>query len=123
VKLLSERVKEEDWDLTLDSFARCVRITRDLKETFQVKKKLLKEEAEKDLHTALEKAAGKEIEKGDLAGFLEVFTPLIPAITSFFDNVLVMDEDQDIRENRLALLQAIAKLAEGTLDFTRLEGF
>jgi glycyl-tRNA synthetase beta subunit len=47
----------------------------------------------------------------------------VPLITEFFDNVLVMAEDQAVRENRLGLLQSIAALADGTLDFTRLEGF
>jgi len=123
VMALKDWVKKDDWELTLDSFARCVRITRDLEETFQVKKKLLVEKAEIDLHSALNKVTETKIKTGDLDGFLKVFTPLIPAITSFFDNVLVMDKDQATRENRLALLQAIAGLAEGTLDFSRLEGF
>jgi glycyl-tRNA synthetase len=46
-----------------------------------------------------------------------------PAITSFFDNILVMDEDQAVRENRLALLQQIAALADGIADLSELEGF
>ena len=60
---------------------------------------------------------------GDLDGFFHVFDPLIPLITDFFDNVLVMDEDLALRENRLGLLQMIAGLADGILDLTRLEGF
>jgi glycyl-tRNA synthetase beta subunit len=60
---------------------------------------------------------------GDLEAFFKTFTPLIPFITGFFDNVLVMHEDQSVRENRLGILQSIARLAEGTLDLTRMEGF
>jgi glycyl-tRNA synthetase beta subunit len=53
---------------------------------------------------------------------------MIPAIQLFFapeaeGGVLVMDPDQAVRENRLALLQAVAALAEGTADFSLLEGF
>jgi len=120
---LSEWVKKDDWELTLDSFARCVRITRDLDQIFPVKASLLKEKAEKDLFEALEKAFAVDRETGDLEVFMAAFRPLIPFITAFFDNVLVMDEDQALRENRLGLLQSIARLAEGTLDLTRLEGF
>jgi glycyl-tRNA synthetase beta chain len=100
-----------------------VRITRDLKETYPVNEKLFKENAEKSLYKAVEKASDMEKIAGDLEGFFQVFTPLIPHITDFFDNVLVMDEDQAIRENRLGLLQKITILSEGTLDMTRLEGF
>lgn len=123
VKLLASWVKKKDWDLTLDSFARCVRITRDLRKSYQVNEKLLKEAAEKSLFKAVVNAEGKEIKTGDLEGFFKVFTPLIPHITKFFDNVLVMDEDQDVRENRLGLLQRITRLSEDILDMTRLEGF
>jgi glycyl-tRNA synthetase len=37
--------------------------------------------------------------------------------------VLVMDEDQAVRENRLALLQHIANLTQGIADLSELEGF
>ena len=49
-----------------------------------------------------------------------IFTPVI---NGFFDTILVMDKDQKVRENRLALLQAIAGLAKGKADFSKLEGF
>jgi len=34
-----------------------------------------------------------------------------------------MAEDKALRQNRLGLLQRIARLAEGVADFSRLEGF
>jgi glycyl-tRNA synthetase beta subunit len=48
---------------------------------------------------------------------------MIPAISKFFDDVLVMAEDQSLRENRLGLLQRIAGMAQGVADFSKLEGF
>ena len=123
VKSLKERIQKKDWELTLDSFARCVRITRDLKESYPVSEKLFQEEAEIALFRAVEKAAGSGLKSGDLDGFFQVFEPLIPPITDFFDHVLVMDEDQKLRENRLGLLQRITKLSEGIIDMSRLEGF
>jgi glycyl-tRNA synthetase len=123
VKVLSEWVLKKDWELTLDSFARCVRITRDLEETFPVSEKLLQEKAEKTLFQAVKKAEAEKLLSGDLEGFFRVFTPLIQPITDFFDNVLVMDEDQKLRQNRLGLLQMITRLSHGILDMSRLEGF
>ncbi len=123
VKVLSDWIKKADWELTLDSFARCVRITRDLEEIYPVSEKLLKEDAEIMLSKAVEKAFTAALVPGDLEGFFQVFTPLIPRISDFFDKVLVMDEDQATRKNRLGLLQKITRLADGTLDMTRLEGF
>jgi glycyl-tRNA synthetase beta subunit len=71
--------------------------------------------------------AVKTIE-GDLTGvsvneFLKAFSAIVPTITRFFDNVLVMDEDQAVRENRLALLQYVANLAKGRADLSKLSGF
>ncbi len=123
VKSLAEWVKKDDWDLTLDSFARCVRITRDLEKRYSVDPARFIEKAEADLGESLTKARQSKITPGDLEGFFAIFTPLVPLITDFFDNVLVMDEDQKTRENRLGLLQEISGLAEGVLDMTRLEGF
>jgi glycyl-tRNA synthetase beta subunit len=48
---------------------------------------------------------------------------MIPAIDRFFEDVMVMTEDQTLRENRLALLQRVVRLARGVADFSRLEGF
>ncbi len=123
VKILSERIKDKDWEKTLDSFARCVRITRDLEKTYTVDKKLLVEKPEIALFGAVQKADMELLSGGDLDGFFGLFDPLIPLITDFFDNVLVMDEDLALRENRLGLLQIISGFTEGILDLNRLEGF
>jgi len=48
---------------------------------------------------------------------------VIPKINTFFDDVLVMVEDQNVRNNRLGMLQRIAALADGVADMSRLEGF
>ena len=48
---------------------------------------------------------------------------MIPAVNTFFDKVLVMADDQALRENRLGLLQRISALANGVADFSKLEGF
>ena len=48
---------------------------------------------------------------------------MIPAINHFFDDVLVMTEDERQRDNRLGLLQRISALAAEVADLSRLEGF
>ena len=58
-----------------------------------------------------------------LVFFLNAFVPMIPAVTAFFDHVMVMAEDEKLQKNRLGLLQRIAALAEGAADLSRMEGF
>jgi glycyl-tRNA synthetase beta subunit len=55
--------------------------------------------------------------------FLAAFQPVVPAITRFFEDVLVMDERPAVRQNRLRLLQRVVLLAAGVVDLSKLEGF
>jgi len=123
VKQLSAWVGGEDWREILPAFARCVRITRDQKQTFKVNENAFVEKEEKDLFKALEKAEKSKRAEGSVDDFLNAFVPMIPAVNAFFDKVLVMAEDVKVKENRLGLLQRIAALASGIADLSKLEGF
>jgi len=120
---LSERVQKPDWPPTLQAYARCVRITRDQKQIYEVVPANFTMEAEKTLWEAYQSVPTTFETVTSANGFLTAFKPLIPTITKFFDEVLVMDENQLVRENRLGLLQKIAAMANGVADLSRLEGF
>ena len=120
---LSEWVQKPDWPTTLQAYARCVRITRDQKQIYEVVPANFTMEAEKTLWETYQSVPATLDTVTSADGFLTAFTPLIPTITKFFDEVLVMDENQRVRENRLGLLQKIAAMAKGVADLSRLEGF
>jgi glycyl-tRNA synthetase len=123
VEQLSQAVQRPDWEKLLDAYARCVRITRDLDERYEVNPDLFEEEATEDLYAALQEAETADRTPGSVDDFLAAFEPMIPAIDRFFDEVLVMAEDESVRRNRLGLLQRIAALADGVADMSQLEGF
>jgi glycyl-tRNA synthetase len=123
VKELNSWVQRGDWEIILPAYSRCVRITRDQSEIFSVDDKHFTEDAEKDLFTALEKAEAADRTPGSVNDFFNAFVPMIPAIDKFFEDVLVMVEDEDRRNNRLGLLQRIVALADTVADLSRLEGF
>ena len=123
VKELTGWVVRPDWNSILPAYARCVRITRDLKERYPVNPQEFAEPAERDLHNALLGAEAARRSPGSADDFLNAFFPMIPPINRFFNEVLVMAEDARLRENRLGLLQRIAALAEGVADMSKLEGF
>jgi glycyl-tRNA synthetase beta subunit len=75
------------------------------------------------LYEAVLIAEKTERAAGSVDDFLNAFKPMIPAVDTFFDEVLVMAEDEKVRNNRLGLLQRIAALADGVADMSRLEGF
>jgi glycyl-tRNA synthetase len=123
VEQLAAWVAREDWPEILPAYSRCVRITRDLTGTFKVEPKHFIEDSEKALMASLETAEQVERAVGSVDDLFNAFLPMMPAITAFFDHVLVMDEDEKLRNNRLGMLQRIAALAEGVADLSRLEGF
>jgi glycyl-tRNA synthetase len=123
VQALSAWVARNDWDQILPAFSRCVRIVRDLDEEYQVDKALLMEESEKLLYAAVTQAEKGMAGTKTIDAFLDAFLPMVPVINRFFDEVLVMAEDDDVRENRLALCQRVASLSDGVVDLSCLEGF
>jgi glycyl-tRNA synthetase len=125
VKQLSAWVTRPDWHSILPAYARCVRITRDLRESFEVDPQAFAEKAEGSLYSAL-LLAEKSLHMArhrSADSFLTAFLPMIPHINRFFDEVLVMTEETDLRQNRLALLQRIVALGSGIADMSKLEGF
>jgi len=126
VAQLSSWVVREDWQPTLDAYARCVRILRTAPTSLDlsvVEPERFVEPATHALYNAYTKAASQVGPASDVGELLTAFLPLVPPITTFFDQVLVMDKDAALRRNRLALLRRIADLAAGIVDLSKLQGF
>lgn len=73
-------------------------------------KKLLQAPAEIALHEALEKlipTLTATYEQGQFVAFLQALVALSSPIDQFFANVMVMDPNPELRDNRLALLQQL----------------
>ncbi len=123
IKQLTSLVSAADWLLTLQAYSRCVRIVRTQAGVYTVDLAKFSEDAEKDLYHKLIDVEGQISDPSSVQEFVDRFKSLIPAINSFFDKVLVMDQDQTIRENRLGLIQRVAHLGTGGADLSCLEGF
>lgn len=92
-------------------------------ESDKVDEKLINLEAEQVLYKAFEAVkivAGELIDKKDFIGALDALKKLSAPIDSFFDSVMVMDEDLNIRKNRLALLKSVENLFAKIADFGKL---
>jgi glycyl-tRNA synthetase beta chain len=77
---------------------------------------LLKEEAERELAEGLTRV---EVD-GDVRRALESGAALAPLMERFFDEVLVMDEDEAVRANRLRLLLDVRDLLGRLGDFSQI---
>ncbi len=79
--------------------------------------------AEHDLWLAfqkLEPAVDADCSRGDYASALMALASARPAVDRFFDDVLVMADDPEIRANRLALLRGIAQTMNRVADISKL---
>jgi glycyl-tRNA synthetase beta chain len=83
----------------------------------------LREDSEKELAALIPPAAAnvrKMSEERDYEGALLEIAKLRPAIDRFFDKVMVMVDDDNLRANRLALLQSVVKEFSTIADFSEI---
>jgi len=89
----------------------------------KAERKALKEPAELALLTALELANRNAVpmfERGDYTGYLKSFAVLKQPVDAFFDSVMVMVKEDELRHNRLALLRDLRDAMNRVADISKL---
>lgn len=84
---------------------------------------LLQEAEEKSLYqayTSTESAMKSLVPDSDYAGAIDALTELTGPIDAFFDKIMVMVEDEAVRNNRLGLLKSIDNLEKQVADFKQI---
>lgn len=103
--LLVNRI-DENVEL-VQAFTRMYNLVKDVTYT-GVDESLLKEDAERALYEMATKASEASIDawdKNDYDAVVAVPATLVPAINTFFEDVMVMDKDEAIKANRLQLVR------------------
>lgn len=113
VKIISEL----DSPMTIENANRVIRILKDL--SFDsVKPELFKDDAETRLYESMTEVTFN----GDYANYLKQLVGLNAQIDNFFEKVLVMDKDEAVKNNRIALLSALKSYYEKIADFAKIKG-
>lgn len=84
---------------------------------------LFKDESENKLHevvAAVSKEIIPEIVLYDYAAVLKAGEKVIQPVNTFFDNVMVMDEDENVKNNRLAMLEEVRGIVNAVGDLSLL---
>ncbi len=86
---------------------------------------LLSDPAEKALAEAVDVAVSKAkaaVDGHDFTAAIEALSQLRAPVDAFFEDVMVNDENAQIRENRLNLLNRIRQATQTVADFSKIEG-
>ena len=144
-RVLTEFRQREDFDTIYPAFNRVLRIIPErsgksplsplcqrgekggiyplIKGGEEVNEQLLVDEAEKQLYHELSNLEETPVELAITRKYSDLLKQLVtlqPTIDNFFDEVLVMTDDQNLQRNRLALLNWLADKLYIVADFTRL---
>ncbi len=111
------KVKSEDWFTGLAASALRVKniLQKNAKDAADVPpdESLMTVEAEKSLYaevTRISDSVREAVDAYDWERLAKILAELSPVVAKFFDDVMVMDKDERIRNNRIALLRECNKL-------------
>lgn len=116
VELLSNWVQNKDFLPVLESANRISRILNSNNIKDDVSEALLSLDAEKNLFNNI-----KTIKEDNYNLLFTGLKEINPAIEKFFEDVLVMDKDEKIKQNRMAMLVSLKKKYELIADFSALQ--
>jgi hypothetical protein len=119
IEALTAEVVKPDWSITLDNYARCVRIVRDLPEALPLDISKDRDPHTQALYQAYETAHQTIGPRSSIEAFFSALAPLIPAI-QVFDKVLVMHGSSDPAD--AAGAAAASGIGDGIVDLEG-EGF
>lgn len=131
VEALSEFLASEDGKALLSGSKRAANILRaeEKKEgrafDSTVSSELLTHPAEKALAEAVDISVGKAkaaVDAHDFTAAIEALSQLRAPVDAFFEDVMVNDDNTQIRENRLNLLNRIRQATHTVADFSKIEG-
>jgi glycyl-tRNA synthetase beta chain len=122
-KAISRFKSSQNYSSLITGYKRANNLAEKAAKDFSLDSSLLKEEYELKLYNDYKRINSSF--ENYLANFeyfeaLEIFSSLEEPINQFFDNVMVMVDDNNIKNNRLALLQNIVELIKPLADLSLL---
>ena len=116
VEFLSEKIKTPEFAKLNEAANRIIRIAKDYKSEQLPDKALFNTPSETQLW---ECTSVINIDKLNYKEIFEELSKTVKAIDDFFENVLVMDKDEKVKQNRLALLYSIRRKFDKIADFSK----
>ena len=119
---VSKFVETDAAAANIQAFVRAANLAKK-SDSAKIDEHLLAADEEKSLYqayTSTESAVQSLVKGRDYTGAIDALTELSQPIDAFFDSVMVMDKDEDVKKNRLGLLKAIDKVVNCVADFSKI---
>lgn len=111
-----------EFTATVQAFVRVANLSKGVAEVAAVDEAKLIEAAEQELFkvfSAKQQLIAASMAQADYLSALKLIAELVPTINFFFEKVMVMDKDETIKNNRLAMLVNIRECVLQIVDFTK----
>ncbi|WP_208560146.1 glycine--tRNA ligase subunit beta [Marinilactibacillus kalidii] len=118
--VLSEASEENNYKSVIESLNRVANLAQKASDEGQISVELLKSSSEKTLYDSMLKVSHQFETTKDANSRYEVLTNMSNDIDAFFEENMVMADDEAVKANRLALLKAIDEITKGFADTTQL---
>ncbi|WP_026689210.1 glycine--tRNA ligase subunit beta [Alteribacter aurantiacus] len=118
-QFLTEQAKKEEFKPLVEAFSRVTNISKKA-EFASVKKELFKQPEEEELYNKLHAVRGEVAsakQQGDVEKEFTALAQLEPAIHEYFDNIMVMTEDAELKQNRLSQMKETSDVILSFADF------
>jgi glycyl-tRNA synthetase beta chain len=123
IEALKKAREWKDFESIVIGFKRAMNILKGSPSKKEIQRSLFSESVEKNLYQSYlnaEEKMGDHLNKKDYEAALLEMTQMKRPIDEFFDGVMVMVEDEAVRNNRFALLDKIGQLFLKIADFSKL---
>lgn len=120
-RTLHEQKDSETFKETIESLSRVLNIAKQAEGENEIDPSLFENEAEQRLYNEYKKIKGQFEGENEIAAQFSLFVSLKPIITEYFDETMVMAEDERVKQNRLAQMKKLARLIGSYAKMTEIQ--
>jgi glycyl-tRNA synthetase beta chain len=112
---IQARAEETDFKETVEALSRVTNIAKNTDSGSDIQTELFQAEEERELYEkskTLNQQLDETLGQADVAGAYQALQAVTPAINAYFDHVMVMAEDEQVKQNRLQQMALLSKEIE-----------
>ncbi|WP_100406765.1 glycine--tRNA ligase subunit beta [Bacillus solitudinis] len=117
---LMKELENTEFKQVVEALSRITNISKKAESIHQINEVLFEKEEEKELfeqYKVLKESVEKSLADKRVDRAYEALVGIVPTINRYFDNIMVMSDDESIKRNRLAQMKALASVIQSFANF------